>query len=837
MNSSITSNFTSMQSLEINESFEMASRFINETRENIFVTGNAGTGKTSFLKYIMDHSPKNIVVAAPTGIAALNAGGVTLHSLFQLPFAPFIPTEQYRAELTNTIRLNRTKLDIVRNMDVLVIDEISMVRCDVLDAIDTLLRSARRRHNIAFGGVQMLFIGDLNQLPPVAKNDEWQLLSQYYTSPYFFDSKVMADGHPICIEFTKIYRQKESSFIELLNKVRNNALAPKDIALLNNNYIANFDPPSEDNYITLTSHNARADKANQTKLESLNTPSRSYKAEIEGDFPEYLYPNDANLTLKVGAQVMFIKNDNAGRQYFNGKIGVIDSLNEENIVVDCKGDLITVGIDTWDNTRYNLATGSSTVQQEVVGSYSQFPLKLAWAITIHKSQGLTFDKVMVDAGFSFSSGQVYVALSRCTSLHGIVLLSRIDNNAILYDKRISEGVERLTFKGRLDEFLNESRLRYNLLLLEDLLNCGEAVKYANFISAEVRKWGDKFTAESQPWAEELKNFFVAQQTIVDKFMPSLQNLSSSGSNFEQNEALLKRVKDSLNYFVPIFSKAVENIRNHRISTELMEPSSKVNEYIHELFQMISLKLHLMEACLEQFDIITFLNAKTSFSPPKVKLSVYNNVGGKADSDNSYGILYQRLKKWRDNVASSINVPIYLLGNADTLKIIADYKPQNKQELTKVKGFGTAKVNRYGDEIIDIVLNYCEEFGIEPDRSEQFMEEKVPVKRVRKEKISKEKTEKIPTKMITYELWRNKKTIQEIATERTLAVGTIEGHLSQLIGSGHIDILEIMDANKLELISKFLKEHKDISVIDAKQKLPDEVTFTEIRSVMNHLGNG
>ncbi|MBL0119927.1 MAG: helix-turn-helix domain-containing protein [Saprospiraceae bacterium] len=839
MNSSISANFKPMQTLEINESFELACRFINETNESIFVTGNAGTGKTSFLKYIINNSPKNILVAAPTGIAALNAGGVTLHSLFQLPFAPFIPTDEYKAELNRNIRQNKKKLDLLRNMDVLVIDEISMVRCDVLDAIDTMLRSVRRNHRQAFGGVQLLFIGDLSQLSPVAKQEEWQLLSKYYKSPYFFESKVVEENRPICIEFTKIYRQKEESFIELLNKVRNNALTPQDVALLNKNYQPDFIPFKDDKYITLTSHNARADRANQSKLEELNTKAYTYTAEIEDDFPEYLYPNDFNLVLKVGAQVMFIKNDNMGRKYFNGKIGVVHSCTDDNVVVDCEGEKIYVGRDFWENTKYSITDGTSTVEQKVLGRYLQFPLKLAWAITIHKSQGLTFDKVMIDAAFSFSSGQVYVALSRCTSLAGIVLLSRIDSNAIVYDSRIKEGVNKLTFQGQIDKYLQDSKQKYAYLLMAEMLDCSDLLKFSNFMHAEIRKVVDKFSKESLPEAEALRTSFTNQQIIVDKFLPSLRKLSDESGGEAGLTGLNQRLNDALKYFLPHHKQTLSNILENHISTELKDLSSKVTENLNELYQLMSLKVYLMEKMVDNFSIVTYLNAKTGYAPPAKKLSVYNNeqkAGSGSDmaDPGDHNLLYLKLKKWRDELCKSIDIPIYLIGNQEVFRILSTYMPQNESELLKVKGFGKAKVNRYGEEILGIIKDYCDEFDIVPDRRDEVLDSIVPAKRERKIRAPSEKKVKVDTRMITLQMLQEEKSIPQIAEERNLAQSTIEGHIAHLIGEQKLSIYDYVEIPDIEDITKAIKGHLDLSLNELKQKLPDRFTFGQLRAVKGFL---
>ncbi|MCB0708612.1 MAG: AAA family ATPase, partial [Chitinophagaceae bacterium] len=359
-----------MQNIERNEMFDLAYRFVTETSENIFLTGKAGTGKTTFLKYLKENSTKNIIVAAPTGVAAINAGGVTLHSLFQLPFHPFLPTKINKEELLAKIKFNKQRLTLLRKMELLVIDEVSMVRCDVMDAIDTILKHARKNYQLPFGGTQILFIGDLYQLPPVAQNLEWSILKEYYESPFFFDSIVVKEQSPLLIELDKIYRQNEQSFVRLLNKIRNNDMDADDFEDLHTRYLPHFNPSSDEKYITLTSHNKQADKINEVKLYNLNSSSFLYKAKIEDEFPENLYPVEEELELKEGAQVMFLKNDVIQKRYFNGKIGIVKELQNEKIIVECDGAEIEVGQETWENTRYTLNHADGKLEQEIIGTFT-----------------------------------------------------------------------------------------------------------------------------------------------------------------------------------------------------------------------------------------------------------------------------------------------------------------------------------------------------------------------------------------------------------------------------------------------------------------------------------
>ncbi len=432
--------------------FQLATQLVNQSNRNIFLTGKAGTGKTTFLKYIRENCHKQMAIVAPTGVAAINAGGVTIHSFFQLPFAPFIPEATgftgnneetvNRHSLLSRLRFNSDKRKVLQQLELLVIDEISMVRCDVLDAVDAVLRHIRQRPNERFGGVQLLFIGDMLQLPPVVKEQEWRLLSDHYNGQYFFDSKVLQEEPPVYVEFNKIYRQSDEQFIAVLNQVRNNELDEDGMKILERRFQPSFRRSKQDGYIILTTHNDKAREINARELSGLDGSSFTYEAEIKGEFSDRAYPADEILYLKTGAQVMFIRNDAAenGKRFFNGKIGTVSRLEAEKIFVQCEGDSyeIEVGKEEWENIRYTVNKTNRQLESDVLGSFQQYPLRLAWAITIHKSQGLTFDKAIIDAGEAFAPGQVYVALSRCTNLEGMVLQSRVRSQSLFMDARIKQ---------------------------------------------------------------------------------------------------------------------------------------------------------------------------------------------------------------------------------------------------------------------------------------------------------------------------------------------------------------------------------------------------------------
>ncbi|MBV6647840.1 MAG: AAA family ATPase, partial [Cyclobacteriaceae bacterium] len=431
-----------------NDLYKLAASFVQFTSRHVFLTGKAGTGKTTFLKDIVENSMKNTIVVAPTGVAAINAGGVTMHSFFQLPFGPFIPISTAdadgdrvfnRATLFRKLRLGSNKKKLINELELLIIDEISMVRADMLDAMDAILRYVRKKPAEPFGGVQLLMIGDLFQLPPVVPETDWRILQAYYDSPYFFSAKALTDEGLVCIELEKVFRQRDNAFITLLNKVRTNTAGIDDIEKLNECYSGVS--LKKKNVITLTTHNQKAHGINSTNLRQLKAGTFTFEAIIDGEFQEKSYPAEEVLELKEGAQVMFTKNDREDpRRYYNGKIGVVSAIAGDDIFVSCPEDEseIMVAQEEWKSIKYELNEESQEIEERELGTFRQYPLRLAWAITIHKSQGLTFEKAIIDAGASFSSGQVYVALSRLTSLEGLTLSSRITSDSIRTDARIVE---------------------------------------------------------------------------------------------------------------------------------------------------------------------------------------------------------------------------------------------------------------------------------------------------------------------------------------------------------------------------------------------------------------
>jgi len=517
-----------------NPLFSLAADAVNFTGCTIFLTGKAGTGKTTFLKYIRRHSHKNTVVIAPTGVAAINAGGVTMHSFFQLPFIPYLPGKKYsegsiesvdRYSLLKNIRFGREKIELIRELELLIIDEVSMLRCDMLDAIDEILRHYRERRNLPFGGVQVLFIGDLFQLPPVVADHEWNRMKEQYLSPFFFSAKVLEQNPPLHIELKRIYRQSDEQFISLLNNIRNNEMKDADFHLLSDRFIKITSSEPRRHCITLTTHNYMADAINQSELKKLKGKIFHFEGTLNGNFAEKSLPAELRLELKEGAQVMFVKNDsNPAKRYFNGKLASVKSIDKEGIVVKFSGNTeeLLLEKEKWKNVRHVLNKETGKVEEEEIGSFTQYPVRLAWAITIHKSQGLTFDNVVIDAGRSFAAGQVYVALSRCRTLEGLQLLSKINSACVKNDERIIAFAKKENTFTEIKNIISVEKPRYAAHLLIRTFDWKKITEELELFlrETESKKFDGKALAFTT--ASNMLNKVRAQQEVAEKFSAELE---------------------------------------------------------------------------------------------------------------------------------------------------------------------------------------------------------------------------------------------------------------------------------------------------------------------------
>ena len=693
--------------------FEMAERYVKATGRSVFLTGKAGTGKTTFLKYITQTTAKRFVVLAPTGVAAINAGGSTIHSFFQLPLCPYLPdvkeliTEYQMPERYRSLRKERVK--IIRTLDLLIIDEISMVRADLLDAVDMTLR--KYRHNDKpFGGVQLLMIGDAQQLSPVVKDSERQYMSQVYQSPYFFHSKALSRLQYVTIELQKVHRQKDAEFLDILNAVREDRMTAQLLRKINERVGV---PPvrQEDGTepIRLTTHNVRADEVNSRKLAELPDDPSLFTAQIEGDFPEHSYPADEVLELKPGAQVMFIRNDSEGK-YYNGKLAKVEKIAKGVVTVsDSNGEMIDVTPVEWPNTQYELDDESGEICQNVVGTFRQLPLRIAWAITIHKSQGLTFDNVVIDAGAAFAFGQVYVALSRCRSLEGITLESPITSSGIYRDMHVAafnEGfmpLEAVSCRVELEErgyafdqyrsvfdFNGAcSSLRYMLKLWRGVLSETYPELYAGMEAA------------SKALHDAAK--------VADTFRQQLKNIESSQA---QDDIYLKeRLTKATGYFLPMIRTvrdAVMDIIGLEIDNK--ETKKKVNDVLEELLTEVDIIFNSLENFERgEFGIDTVCRVRTECHLQDRNLARRRKLRKVTRAADEPGIvneeLRDRLQQWRSDRFKADNVPAYTIMHQSTLIQIATLIPSTRQELLAIKGFGEASFRKYGEQILEICSEY------------------------------------------------------------------------------------------------------------------------------------
>ena len=701
-----------------NYELNLAANFVQSTGSHIFLTGKAGTGKTTFLHKLKENTAKRMIITAPTGVAAINAGGVTLHSFFQLPFGPFIPgseaSEQSRQRL---YRFSQEKKRIIKSLDLLVIDEISMVRADLLDSVDAVLRR-HRRNDLPFGGVQLLMIGDLHQLSPVAKQDDWQLLKQYYESVYFFSSHALDQVELVTIELKHIYRQSDAHFIQLLNRVRDNRLDTASIAELNQRYIENFAPQKDHGYITLTTHNNSADTINTGRLTALKGKDYCFDAEVSGDFPEHTYPTPFTLVLKEGAQVMFLRNDNSPEKlYFNGKIGKIKTITGRKIRITCPDeseDIIVEAVE-WENIKYKVDEENKEIQEDIIGKFQQFPLKLAWAITIHKSQGLTFDKAVIDAESAFAHGQVYVALSRCKTFDGMVLSTPIPSRGIATDASVLNFVEKARQNQPSESRLQTAKVFYQQQLL---LACFDFQLLRNRLDYFVRLLaGNAGLVQISGVSDMARLREMAEKqvfTVSEKFKQQLRTIFVQQTLPESDDYILERIGKASAWFQDKFYLIFDDlVQKFRMETDNKELGKKIGNALNNLKQEILVKLAGIKSCEKGFSAPHYLRsiskAEVEFLPGKKKKYQTPDY---SEADIEHPELFQRLKDWRSRMAKEQGLAHFQILHQRVLIQIVVNLPDNRTDLKKIKGVGKKTLEKYGKDILAVVAGYRKKHGID-----------------------------------------------------------------------------------------------------------------------------
>ncbi|HEY3370234.1 MAG TPA: helix-turn-helix domain-containing protein [Prolixibacteraceae bacterium] len=818
--------------LQTNPQLELAFDFLQYTNQNIFLTGKAGTGKTTFLRNLKKLSPKRMVVVAPTGVAAINAGGVTIHSFFQMSFGPQVPQnpEQIRPvtvpvngnDAARINRFSKQKINIIRSLDLLVIDEISMVRADVLDGIDEVLRRYKNRYK-PFGGVQLLMIGDLQQLAPVLKDDDWNILKPYYETCFFFSSHALKRSKFTGIELKHIFRQSDPRFIALLNKVRENQMDDATLLELNQRYIPGFNPEEKEGYITLTTHNFQSQQINSEKLSMLKSKSIRYKAEVTGDFPEYSYPTDPELELKVGSQVMFVKNDlSPEKRFYNGKIGKIINITKTEIEVQCPDDNESIDVETvkWVNTKYTLNDTTQEITEEEIGTFTQFPLKLAWAITIHKSQGLTFERAIIDARASFAHGQVYVALSRCKTLEGLVLSSTISPTSVKNDTTVIQFTDEVERKQPGAAELAQSRKEYVQQLLTELFDFKPILLQIQYI---LKLWEENSSHLLGTLKIQLQGMILPLQTelieVGTKFDTQLRNLIWAGAHAENDPALQERIRKAAAYF----SAKLEVLIAQPLSVATFDTDNKTirknfNDTVDKLSKEIYTKKVCFDECSNGFTIKSYLETKAKAAIEIPETGPKGQPSASAPTFTRYPDFYSKLKKWREEKSILLNEEIARIIPQKTLLEIAQTLPVSRAELKAVKGMGGTRLQQFGRDILEMVIAFRRLKGLDLPMHPEKEAEKAGM----------------DTKQISYELFKSGQSITQIATERNFAPTTIEAHLAHYVGLGQLEINRFVESAKVKTIEAYILKNKTNQITDIRAAIGDSYTYSEIRFVIKYL---
>ncbi|MFT3737669.1 MAG: helix-turn-helix domain-containing protein [Breznakibacter sp.] len=820
-----------------NPQLALAHDFVQHTDRHVFLTGKAGTGKTTFLHNLRRTSPKRMVVVAPTGVAAINAGGVTVHSMFQLPFGPILPGMAQSSQQQH--RFSKEKINVIKSIDLLVIDEISMVRADVLDGIDNVLRTYRRR-DTPFGGVQLLMIGDLQQLAPVVKEDDWQLLKTYYDTPFFFSSNALKQTETINIELKHIYRQNDDTFIGILNKIRHNQLDADTLAQLNKRYIPGFADRAEDGYIILTTHVNQAKQINDRRLIALPGRSHAFGAGISGEFPDYAYPTEPNLLLKEGAQVMFVKNDaSTDKLYYNGKIGTVEKIADRKVTVRCANEPpIEVTPQTWQNMKYAIDETTKEITETEIGKFVQYPLKLAWAITIHKSQGLTFEKAVIDAGASFAHGQVYVALSRCKTLEGLVLSSPITPQSLHNDLSVRSFSQTVEENPPTMEQLRQWKHHYLQSLLFEMFDLSTLKSRLAYCYRQTAEHANALHGSQTDDIDHLHRHLNTELgEVADKFVRQLSQFITAEPDIEKNQLLQERVAKAANWFAEKTGSFLVSVLNRSVVISDNKAVKKtVTDALTRLREEANIKHACFDSCRHGFDINAYLSARakaTIAAPPADKREKKQPSSAMSEAQAltiRHEELYDQLKKWRTSKAAEHNWPVYMVLPTESIAQLSNLLPVTARELREIKGFGKKKMELYGLEIVEIIAAYRQSKGIDTTMPS-------PLEIQRDMDAPELKKEKVDTKQASFDLFEQGLSIAEIAEQRNLTTGTIEGHLAHFVQKGILDPHRLITPQKLETIKQFYAKRIPQSITEAKQALGDQISYGDIRFALAVMGRG
>ncbi len=807
----------------------LAEKYINTTSVSLFLTGKAGTGKTTFLRHIVANCKKRHVVIAPTGVAAVNAGGVTIHSFFQLPFDPYLPDvpelkTEYQMPDKHT-QLRKEKIRIIRTLDLLIIDEISMVRADLLDAIDYTLRRYRRSSR-PFGGVQLLMIGDVQQLPPVVTESERPFLERVYPSPFFFHSKALHQLSYLTIELTTIFRQNDAVFVGLLNNIRDNKFDETTLRSLNSRHIPNFTPPDDEHYIRLTTHNHQAERINQSKMDELPTKPRTFKAIIQGNFSETSAPTSSHLVLKEGAQVMFVKND-PRHQYYNGKIGIVTHLDGDNdtiVVSTDEGTDINVGIELWENIKYDINPETNQIEPHVDGTFSQYPLRPAWAITIHKAQGLTFDKVIIDAASAFAYGQVYVALSRCRTLEGLVLSRPISPAGCINDEEVFSFVRSFPDPHLVEEHLEGYQSQYYYNLIDELFELSALQRAFEKVNRIYYKHLRSTYPQQSQSLNDIDHRTIPQlMEVSEKFRRQLHSIQLQCSGNTSYPLLHERVGKAARYFL----EQLETISAQALPLLSVEVTDKqvkadLGEAAEQLAEILGLAIVTLKQTAEDgFTIEGYQRAKVEYqlrdNKEAKKRERRNN---RMDANTLYASvahpeLVPMLTIWRKEKYTESGVPAFQILTQKTLMDICDKLPTSLADLAKIKGIGKTKVQRYGHEILEVIEQYCSRRGI----SATFQSEMPTLSNA-------ERANDVRYEAVS--MFASGASIHEIAEKVSRAEGTVEGYVMQAIQKGIIEADSVLDYDEQDILVAYFIDHPEAALREVYDNYGGDFTYLQLR---------